>query len=184
VRSLLHRVPKLRRPCWFERRGRRLPFRIARGLRSTRDAPVRARRIERRPLRLAPLKERGRAERRVQRHQACADGANSMTGPTGCGLSRDRSRTAALDQSPFGSFDHRKSARSPASRARCLKACSGSPRWALTVVTHRLRPSAGVTADLAGSVARSRRAGQIRLGPPRFGCACCTLARPPPAGPA
>ena len=32
-------------------------------------------------------------------------------------------------------------------------------------------------------VTRTGRAGTVRLGPPRVGCACCTRARPPRAGP-
>jgi len=47
------------------------------------------------------------------------------------------------------------------------------------------REARGVTAPTSGGpVSRTCRDGTVPLGPPRVGCACCTRARPPPAGPA
>ena len=79
---------------------------------------------------------------------------------------------------------------SPTSRARCLRLAPCIPRWTtlLPTAVGPLRPPAGWRRGTAiaskDPVTRSWRIGNSRLGPPRVGCACCTLARPPRAGPA
>ena len=84
----------------------------------------------------------------------------------------------------------RKSAFSPASRARCLRLSSAAPPVAQVSIHRfelwqRLAVWHGVTALPAKESGDAiRGAGTLQLQPPRFGRACCTRARPPLSGPA
>ena len=91
---------------------------------------------------------------------------------------------------------NRKSAISPASRARCLKPAPHDPRWTdlsgdLACASPPLHRCGGLgcvrrVGSRAGRshpeppVARGWRAGTVRLRLSGRGCACCTLSRPPP----
>ena len=84
----------------------------------------------------------------------------------------------------------RKSAFSPASRARCLRFAPHVPRWS-EFSNHRCEPRRHLAAWRGVTASPPKRlvtptcgAGTVRLGPPRVGCACCTRARPPLSGPA
>jgi hypothetical protein len=82
----------------------------------------------------------------------------------------------------------RKSAFSPASRARCLRLSSAAPPVAQVSIHRfelwqRLAVWHGVTALPAKESGDAiRGAGTLQLQPPRFGRACCTRARPPLSG--
>ena len=93
----------------------------------------------------------GSAGRRVHAQASLRSLRKCLTGPAGCGASRPRSGTALLDKAPFD-CRNRKSAMSPASRARCLKPAPHDPRWT----------------DLSGAFAHAKRAY-----PPLFGATAC-----------
>ena len=72
-------------------------------------------------------------------------GRRGPGGPTGLHLSRDASGAMLFDEAPLGCRS-RKSANSPASRARCLKPALPDPRWCYRFGRPRLRAARLTTA--------------------------------------
>ena len=71
---------------------------------------------------------RSRCEKKRARKPDGRAGRRVLDGPAGLRLSRDASGAMLFDEAPLGCRS-RKSAISPASRARCLKPAPHDPRW-------------------------------------------------------